>query len=123
MRGGENSVRNNFYVTCRQIAVGFRNSLSESVSRFFFAERIGNHPHAKFVILQPCLEVWNQYIKQVSFGLVEVAEVRAPGHFTDNADPGFPEFWPHGVDLPWSARPVRAVRFAESFQPRLREVG
>ena len=50
-RRRKNGVRVNFYMARRQIAIGFGDSLPESVSRFFFAEWIRDDPYAKLVAL------------------------------------------------------------------------
>src|SRR5437588_735340 len=86
MRGGEICVRNNFYMAGRQVLIRFWNNFSQSASRFFFTERIRNHPDTELIVFQSRLEVWNQYVEQVFFGLVEVAKVRTPRDITDDAD-------------------------------------
>jgi hypothetical protein len=52
-------MRNNFNVAGDEVPVCIGDIVSESVSRFFLPERVGNYLHAELVIFQSRSEVWN----------------------------------------------------------------
>src|SRR5439155_12973498 len=60
------------------ISVKMRHSLYHSFSGVFFIQGVRCQPQTKFMILQPRFEIRNQQVNQAGFGLVKLAEVRAP---------------------------------------------
>ena len=52
------------------------------------AERLGGHPHAEFVILEPGLEIADQDVNQVLLLLIELAEMCTPRRIADYAESG-----------------------------------
>src|SRR5438876_3051010 len=60
------------------ISVKMRHSFSHGFSGVFFIQGVRGHPQTEFMILQSRFEIRNQQVKQAGFGLVKLAEVRAP---------------------------------------------
>ncbi len=66
----------------------------QCIACFLHRQQFGirDYPKAELMVFQPSLEIWDQDVQQILFRLVEATEVGAPGHVTDDADSGVPEF-------------------------------
>ena len=66
----------------------FGDSFAQGMARLFLGQRLRHHPKAEFAAFQPGLEIRDECIEQIFFGLVKHEEVTAPRHIPHHPNSG-----------------------------------
>ncbi len=79
-----------FEASLRKPAVEIGNRPPQRMLCIFRGQGRRNHPEAKLVVLEACLEKRHQRVEQILLRLIEATEVCSPAHVPKNADACFP---------------------------------
>ena len=92
------------------VPIEVRHRAARRLPGLALGQGFGDHPHAEFVVLQPCLEIRHQRVQQVVFRLVGMTEVGAPRHVAHDVDTGLPKRAGHDDSSSGLANPARPRR-------------